>query len=117
MTNSTIMQIKNKHSFLNNIDKFLNWRLIEKILKKKIKQTIDATGKPSYPVLKMFKIILLQNWLKLSDREMEFTLFYNILFRKFSGFLYEYKTPSYATICRFRNKLFKLNLDKEISFS
>jgi len=116
MKNSILLQIKNKITFLDKINKFLNWKLIETALKSKIKQTFDATGNPSYPILKMFKVILLQNFFRLSDRDMEFNLFYNILFRKFSGFLYDYKTPSYATICRFRNRLFKLGLDRDLFY-
>ncbi len=114
MINSIISQIKNKHSFLDDINKFLNWKDIEKLLKQKIEERADAIGKYSYSVIKMFKVILLQFFCKLSDRELSFSLFDRISFRKFTGFLYQKQVPSPSTICRFRNKLIKFGLDKEI---
>jgi IS5 family transposase len=40
---------------------------MEKILKKKYKKRASADGRPAYPPLPMFKLLLLQRWCGLSD--------------------------------------------------
>ena len=62
----------------------------------------------------MFKILILQRFYDLSDREMDDALSDRISFRIFVGFSFEYPTPDYTTICKFRNLLIKLELDKKL---
>ncbi len=46
-----------KVNFLSNMDKVIDWRPIEKLLKKGYKRGTNATGKPAYPALPMFKAL------------------------------------------------------------
>jgi IS5 family transposase len=43
----------------------------EKLLKKHYKKVAAADGRPAYPALTMFKILLMQRWYSLSDAGME----------------------------------------------
>jgi IS5 family transposase len=107
----TVIRVRKKQTFLDNIDKFMRWQYIESVIKSHIGKKSNAAGRPAYPAIKMFKVILLQAWHNLSDRAMEIALYDRISFRKFSGFCFDYDTPSAATICRFRNNFVAAKLD------
>ena len=66
---------RQRPSFLNRVQKFLNWGPIEALLIQGFGKKADATGILSYPALKMFKILILQLWYALSDRELDEKLF------------------------------------------
>ena len=55
-----IEQRKHSNVFLDKIDQFIDWKNIEKLLKKKYKKTFSADGRPAYPPLSLFKLLLLQ---------------------------------------------------------
>jgi len=96
---------------LMKIDKLVNWHPIEKIL-----ETLypSGTGRPSFPVLTMFKIMLLQQWYNLSDPEMEFALADRIVFQRFLGVSVTDPVPDETTICRFRNRMKEKNLSEKL---
>lgn len=104
---------KKAKTFLDDVDKFVNWTPIEKILNKKLKKK-DVTGNPSYPTLKMFKVLLLQRWYNLSDIGIEEALADRISFCRFANFSFDYDTPDSSTICRFRNSLIGHKLDAKL---
>ncbi len=97
-------------TFLDKIDKLIDWKPIEKTLSKKYKKRASADGRPAYPPLPMFKLLLLQRWYNLSDPGLEEALNDRISFIRFSGFSLASSIPDYSTICRFRNTLLELNL-------
>lgn len=99
-----------KASFLDQIEAIVDWRPIEKLLKTKLKRKANAIGNPAYPVLPMFKALLLQRWFNLSDPGLEEALYDRISFVRFTGFSIEDSVPDETTICRFRNGLIKLKL-------
>ncbi len=101
-------------SFLVRAQKFLNWSPIEALLTQGFGKRVDAAGILGYPSLNMFKILLLQLWYALSDREIDEALFDRNSFRRFIGFGLKDNTLTYSTICRFRNKLIKLRLDQKL---
>jgi len=105
-----IEQRKHANTFLDTVDEFIEWKNIEKLLKKKYKKTMSADGRPAYPPLPMFKLLLLQRWYGLSDPGLEDALNDRISFIRFSGFSLSSPLPDYSTICRFRNTLLELNL-------
>lgn len=109
-------KLRNKQSALclDNINKFLNWKPIEKLLNQRFKKNNNAIGNPAYSFIKMFKVLLLQSLYNLSDRKMDEALSDRISFLKFAGFFFKDYTPSYSTICRFRNRLIQLGLNKEL---
>jgi len=89
-------------NFLTEADAHVDWDLIEKEL-----TGIYAalTGRPSYPLLLLFKTLLLQQWYGLSDPGMEEALADRISFRRFAGLSLSDAVPDHSTIHRFRSKL------------
>ena len=101
---------KRKDSYLDKIDKIIDWGRIKRILDKKYKWTKNAAGNPAYPPLPMFKILLVERWEKLSDEQMEFALRDRFSIIRFVGFSVMSDTPDYSTISRFRNRLLELKI-------
>ncbi|EHP15465.1 IS5/IS1182 family transposase, partial [Neisseria meningitidis] len=64
----------------------------------------DHRGRPAYPLLSMFKAVLLGQWNSLSDPELEHSLITRIDFNLFCRFD-ELIIPDYSTLCRYRNWL------------
>jgi IS5 family transposase len=62
-----VEQRKHSNTFLDKIHQFIDFKEVEKLLKKKYKKTASADGRPAYPPLPMFKLLLLQRWYALSD--------------------------------------------------
>lgn len=111
---ASIKKLKKAKTFLYNVDKFLNWKPINKLLNKHLKKPLKSVGNPSYPSLKMFKVLLLQRWYNLSDREIDDSLTDRISFRQFTKFSFDYDTPDSTTVCRFRNELIKHKLIEKL---
>ena len=109
-----IEQRKHSNAFLDKIDQFIDWKNIEKQLKKKYRKTMSADGRPAYPCLPMFKLLLLQRWYGLSDPGLEETLSDRISFIRFGGFSLNSSLPDHSTICRFRNTLLELGLYEKL---
>jgi transposase, IS5 family len=87
---------------LERIEGLVKWYRFEKLLER----LHDApVGRPSYPVLVMFKALLLQQWYGLSDVELEEALNDRLSFRRFVGLGLDEPTPDHTTLCRFRNDL------------
>lgn len=89
-------------SFLTEVDALVDWAPVEAEL-----TGIYAApkGRPSYPLLMMFKVMLLQRWYNLSDPAMEESLADRVSFRRFVGLGLADEVPDHSTICRFRGKL------------
>jgi IS5 family transposase len=109
-----VEQRKHFNVFLDKIDQFINFKEMEKLLKKKYKKIASADGRPAYPPLPMFKSLLLQRWYGLSDPGLEEALNDRISFIRFSGFSLVSSLPDHSTICRFRNALLELNLYEKL---
>ena len=62
-------------------------------------------GRPGYPVLVLFKALLVQSLYGLSDRELEEALDDRLSFRRFVGLSLEQVVPDHTVLCRFRNTL------------
>ena len=65
----------------------------------------SAPGRPGYPVLVLFKSLLLQSLYGLSDRELEEALDDRLSFRRFVGLSLEEPVPDHTVLNRFRNRL------------
>jgi len=92
-----------KKSFLDDIARIIDWQPVEKLLKKHYKKVKAADGRPAYPPLPLFKMLLLQRWYDLSDPGLEEAMNDRWSFFRFSGFSFESSIPDETTICRFRN--------------
>lgn len=109
-----IDQRRYTNQFLDKIDALIDWKDIEKVLNKKYRKVASADGRPAYPALPMFKLLLLQRWYGLSDPGLEEAINDRISFIRFSGFSVSSTLPDYSTICRFRNALLELNLFEKL---
>jgi transposase, IS5 family len=98
------------NTFLEKVDRLIDWKRIETLLNKKYKKTMSADGRPAYPALPMFKLLLLERWYGLSDPGAEEALKDRISFIRFTGFSLSSSLPDHSTICRFRNALSELKL-------
>ena len=67
-------------------------------------------GRPRYPPLMMVKVLLLQQWHRLSDVEAEAALKDRISFMRFAGLGMSDGGPDHSTISRFRKDLTELGL-------
>ena len=97
---------KHKDCFLDEIDRLIDWKPLEKLLRKKLQRVVNAVGNPAYPPLSMFKILLLQRWYNLSDVAAEESLYDRLSFVRFVGLSLDHdEVPDSSTICRFRQSL------------
>ncbi len=98
-------QRKSKSQFLDDVDRMIDWRPIEKILSRNYKKKTSLDGRPAYPALPLFKMLLLHRWYNLSDPVLEEAVNDRISFMRFTGISLESSIPDETTICRFRNEL------------
>lgn len=93
---------------LLKITQLLDWSAIEHTINcKKIQYIRDTGGRPGYPLLPMFRAILLGQWHSLSDPELERSLVTRLDFMLFCHFPDEMNLPDHSTLNRFRNWLVK----------
>ena len=90
---------------LLKLDQVIDWQPIEQYLNRQRTHYLrDHRGRPAYPLLSMFKAVLLGQWHSLSDPELEHSLITRIDFNLFCRFD-ELSIPDYTTLCRYRNWL------------
>lgn len=96
---------------LDALSKCIDWGVVLKLL-----DAIYASveGAASYPILCYVRIMLLQQWYGLSDREAELSIEDSLSFRRFAGIPLEEKVPDHTRIWAFRQKLAELGLDKAL---
>lgn len=80
----------------------VDWRPLEKRLEKLY---FESVGRPAYPPLVLFRVLLLQRWYNLSDPAMVEQLRYNFLFLKFAGLSLDDPVPDDTTLVVFRKRL------------
>src|SRR5205085_7524825 len=68
------------------------------------------TGRASYPLLSLFKAVLLGAWHGLGDPELEAALADRLSFRRFAGLGLDEAVPDHSTLWRFRDQLRRLGL-------
>ena len=106
---------KHKDCFLDEIDRLIDWKPLENVLRQKLKRVANAVGNPAYPPLLMFKIFLLQRWRNLSDVAVEEALYDRLSFLRFVGLSLDHdEAPNATTICRFRQGLVERNILKRL---
>ena len=87
---------------LDRLAGLVKWYRFEKVLTS-VRES--GGGRPAYPCLLMFKVLLLQSLYALSDAEMEEALLDRLSFRRFVGLSLMDAVPDHSAICRFRNLL------------
>ena len=98
------------HPILHSLDDteaLLDWGQIEQLLS----PIYDAkTGRPSYPLLTLFRSLLLGIWYGLSDVQLAQCLYRDLLFRKFCRLELGGAVPEASTLGRFRTQLVEHDL-------
>ncbi len=96
------------------LHELIDWSDIARKLKGLYKREASHGGGPEpYSPLAMFKLMLLGQWHKLSDPQLEQALKVRIDFMVFTGFEPAAGSfPDATTICRFRNRLVSAKLDQ-----
>ena len=96
---------------LEAIEQKLDWTAVDRLL-----QPIYAapTGRASFPVLSLFKAVLLGAWHGLGDPELEAALSDRLSFRRFAGLKLDEAVPDHSTLWRFRDQLRRLGLDQAV---
>jgi len=100
--------IEHKPGVLDRIDEALDWKRFGKHLRKVFKDS--RGGRPSYPPVVLFKVLLLQQWYGLSDPMAEEAIGDRLSFRRFLGLGLHDAVPDETTICRFRGRVAELRL-------
>src|SRR5260370_37734143 len=92
---------------LEAIDSLVDWLAVERLL-----EPVYAapTGRASYPLLSLFKAVLLGAWHGLGDPELEAALADRLSFRRFAGLSLDEAVPDHSTLWRFRDQLRRLGL-------
>ena len=90
--------------FENNKERpwHIEWSEIEAILSPIY---ASKTGRPSYPLLTLFRGLLLGIWCQLSDVQLAQSLYRDLLFRKFCRLELDGDVPEASTLGRFRTQL------------
>jgi IS5 family transposase len=92
---------------LDRLDGLVRWYRFEKVL---AGLRDEGPGRAAWPVLVMFKALLLQALYGLSERELEAALGDRLSFRRFVGLSIEDTVPDHTTLNRFRNGLAQAGL-------
>jgi IS5 family transposase len=94
--------VKGAKNFLSDAEELIDWTQIERQLEGIYS---SVTGRPSYPLLTLFKAMLLQQWYSLSDPRAEEAIGDSISFRRFVGLSLADTVPDHSTLSRFRAQL------------
>lgn len=93
----------------------IDWESIRTSLRGIYRRDESNGGGPEpYDSIMMFRLMLLGQWHHLSDVELEHALSVRIDFLLFCGFDMGEPLPDSTTICRFRNRLAKNQLDQKL---
>jgi len=87
---------------LERLNGLVKWYRFEKVMGH---LRDDGPGRPGYPVLVLFRSLLLQALYGLSERELEEALLDRLSFRRFVGLSLQETVPDHTVLNRFRNRL------------
>ena len=96
---------------LDKVGRLVDWKPFEERLNRIYS---SPTGRPSHPVLLLFKCLLLQAWYNLSDYALEEVLDDRLSFRRFVGLSVSQKAPDHSVFSRFRDQLVRLQMHGQL---
>lgn len=100
-----------QNAVLERLGREVKWYRFEKLL---FRLKSKGAGRPPFDPLLMLKALLLQQWYRLSDAELEEAINDRVSFRKFLGLSLEAACPDHTTLCRFRNRLAEAGLAEKL---
>lgn len=92
-----------QNATLDRLNGLVKWYRFEKLLGHLRDEA--SPGRPGYPVLVLFRALVLQSLYGLSDRELEEALKDRLSFKRFVGLSFEEAAPDHTVLNRFRNRL------------
>jgi IS5 family transposase len=98
-----LLAVKGGQGQLDRLHELVKWYRFEKVIGHL--RDDAGPGRPGYPVLVLFKAVLLQSLYGLSERELEEALDDRLSFRRFVGLSLEEPVPDHTVLNRFRNRL------------
>lgn len=93
---------------LDRLADLVKWYRLEKLIGHLRDE--GSPGRPGYPVLVLFRAVLLQSLYGLSERELEEALSDRLSFKRFVELSLEDATPDHTVLNRFRNQLVEQGL-------
>jgi transposase, IS5 family len=107
-----IVQRRGKKSeWLDRIDTALDWSALEVIVGEIY---ASREGGRAYPLLTYVKLLLLQQWHRLSDEGLEAAVDDRLSFRRFAGIPLSESVPDHSSIWRFREELARRGLAERL---
>jgi IS5 family transposase len=97
---------------LAKADKLVNWEAFRPIIRDLYRNDSEQGGRPNTDEVVMVKLLVVQQWIGLSDEETEREAVDRLSFRRFLG--YPDSVPDSTTIWLFRDRLAKSGKDKLI---
>ncbi len=98
-----------KHSqrnhFFNEVKKLIDWKKIDKALKRVYKVGLKERGAKAYSPLLLFKMALISNWYDMSDALTESYVNDSLSAMKFCNLKIEDDIPGHGTLSRFKKEL------------
>lgn len=95
-------------NFLKELESTIDWKPVEKLLKKYYSPGKSNDGERDYHPLLLFKCFLLQKWFQIkSDPELESQINDRISFKVFLKIPMDTPSPDHSTFSRFRGRLSK----------
>ena len=88
---------------LAQIEAHVDWEPLRRRLEKLYRP--QGPGRPAFPVITLFKVLLLQNLYHLSDPAAEEAISDRLSFRRFLGLNLDQPVPDHSTIHRFRDRI------------
>ena len=91
---------------MERINKVVNWKNIEAVLREYYGTSTSKDGADAYPPLMLLKCLLLQKWFRVpSDPELENQINDSISFKKFLSLPLDKPSADHSTFSRFRSRL------------
>jgi len=97
---------------LDRLGTLVKWYRFEKLLAHLRDEA--SPGRPGYPVLLLFRALVLQSLYGLSERELEDALNDRLSFKRFAGMSLEDAAPDHTVLNRFRNRLIEDKLIEKL---
>lgn len=100
---------------LEVLNRLIKWEMFRSVLTEKCrKENTGKGGRPSYDVVMMFKILVLQRLYNLSDDQMEYQINDRLSFMRFLNLGLCDKVPDAKTIWKFKNDLAQAEAMEEL---
>lgn len=101
-----------QNATLDRLGGLAKWYRFEKLLAHLRDE--ESPGRPGYPVLVLFRALVLQSLYGLSERELEDALNDRLSFKRFVGLSFEDAVPDHTVLNRFRNRLIEEKLVEKL---